>query len=192
MQSKSDDPNPKPRRKPSWAVRITVYTLFISLGMTLISNVLLEKLPVAWAIVILLVIVLVGICADVLGVAVTSASEGPFLAMASKRIRGAKSSIWMVRNAERVANICNDVIGDICGIVSGSTGAAISAVLILRFQQFPNPELIISAVLSAVIAACTVGGKAAGKRYAIKNCIAIVLSMGKFTEMLKIRRRTGK
>ncbi|MDD4796839.1 MAG: hypothetical protein PHO66_03620 [Eubacteriales bacterium] len=193
MSAQNDNPKPKrSRRKISWAAQITVYTFFIAIGLTVCSNVLLERLNMAWAFFILVVIIAIGVATDILGVAVTSAREGPFLARASKKLPGAKSAIWLVRNAERVSNFCNDVIGDICGIVSGGTGAAIVGVLVVRFHGFDNPEVWVSTILSALIAAATVGGKAMGKRYAIKNCIPIVQAMGKAMESLGIRSGTGK
>ena len=45
--------------------------------------------------------------------------------MAAHKVRGAREAVWMVRNAEKVSSICNDVVGDICGIISGATGALI-------------------------------------------------------------------
>lgn len=180
MQKASDDPSPRrPKKKAPWAIQITIYTFFIATGMTIFSTVILQQLPIVWAFVILVLIVLLGVLADIMGTAVTTAVEEPFLAMASKKVNGAKSALWMVRNAERVSNICNDVIGDICGIVSGSTGAAITAVIILGIDSISDPELWIGTIVSALIAAGTVGGKAAGKRYAMKNCNNIVISMGK-------------
>lgn len=193
MSSQSDEPKPKRSIKGiPWAVQITVYTFFIAVGLTILSNILLERLSVVWAFFILTIIIAIGVSADILGVAVTSARERPFLAQASKRIPGAKAAIWLVRNAERVANFCNDVIGDICGIVSGATGAVIVGVLVARFHGFDNPEVWISTILSALIAAATVGGKAVGKRYAMKNCIPIVQMMGKAMETLGIRCGIGK
>ena len=36
-----------------------------------------------------------------------------------------------IRNAGRVSSFCNDVIGDICGVISGSAAAVISARVLL-------------------------------------------------------------
>ena len=45
----------------------------------------------------------------------------------------------MLRNASRVSSVCNDVVGDICGIVSGATGA----VIVARLQQAFNTRTVL-------------------------------------------------
>ena len=65
-----------------------------------------------------------------MGVAATSSEEKTFHSMASRRVPGAKEAIWLLKNAEKVASLCNDVVGDICGVISGATGATISVQLI--------------------------------------------------------------
>ena len=76
---------------------------------------------------VLLLFIALGIVFDMIGVASTSATEKEFHSMAAHRVRGAREAVWMVRNAEKVSSICNDVVGDICGIISGATGALIVA-----------------------------------------------------------------
>ena len=61
-----------------------------------------------------------GIFFDIIGVAVTVANEHEFHAKATKKVKGSKDSIKLIRNAPKVANICADVIGDICGVLSRS------------------------------------------------------------------------
>ena len=58
--------------------------------------------------------------------AVATANEKPFHSMASRKVPGALEAIRLLRNAERVSSICNDVVGDICGVVSGSASATIA------------------------------------------------------------------
>ena len=48
------------------------------------------------------------------GVAVTVANEEEFHAKATKKAVGAKTSLKLIKNSVRVANVCADVIGDIC------------------------------------------------------------------------------
>jgi CBS domain containing-hemolysin-like protein len=108
------------------------------------------------------------------GTAITAADERPFHAKAAKKIFGAKKGIYLVRNAEQVANFCNDVIGDISGIISGSIGAIIIIKLATGIPQ-PN-EIYYSIVMAGIVSALTVGGKAYGKSLAINNSIEIVLS----------------
>ena len=133
---------------------------------------------IAVAFIILLVIVLIGIVFDIIGMAVATADEKPFHSMAARKVPGAQESIALLRNAERVSSICNDVVGDICGVVAGSASATVAAQLIGKFS-FSWPALI-SLVLSALVAGLTVGGKAIGKTFAVNSCTSIVHSVGKF------------
>lgn len=108
-----------------WIIGITLWTFLISSFISFISNVLLSNVGIFIAFVILIIIILIGILSDIIGVSVTAADEVPFHSMASRKVKGAKTSVFLIRNADKVSNFCNDVIGDICGVVSGATGAVI-------------------------------------------------------------------
>ena len=131
----------------------------------------------AVAFLILLAIVLLGIIFDIVGVAVTSADEKPFHSMAARKVPGSIEAIRLLRSAERVSSICNDVVGDICGVVSGSASATIAAQVLGAFE-FSWPQMV-SLLMSALVAALTVGGKAVGKTFAINSCTEIVSGVGK-------------
>jgi len=104
--------------------------------------------------------------------------------MSSKRIKGADESVYLLKRANVAANICNDVIGDICGIVSGTAGAALT--LAIRGKAGNTNMVITGVVISALIAALTVGGKAVGKQIALKDGKDIVLAVGRFMHLIKI------
>ena len=131
----------------------------------------------AVAFVILLLIVLIGIIFDIVGVAVTSADEKPFHSMAARKVIGAQEAIRLLRKADKVSSICNDVIGDICGVVSGSASAAIVTQILANFDS--SMPQIISLGMSALVAGLTVGGKAVGKGFAIESSTKIVHMVGK-------------
>lgn len=170
--------NKKERNKTiRWVVTIFIVTLFVSGLISLLSEEILAHSGMVAAFVILFCIVFIGIIFDVIGVAVTSADERPFHSMAARKVPGAQEAIKLLRNAERVGSICNDVVGDICGVVSGAASAAI-AVKVIEHFSFSWPNLV-SLLLSSVVAASTVGGKAVGKAYAIQSCTEIVHSVGK-------------
>lgn len=97
--------------------------------------------------------------------------------MAARKVHGAQEAIRLLRNAERVSSICNDVIGDICGVVSGSASAAIASQVLQNFN-FTWPQLV-TLLMSALVAALTVGGKAVGKTFAINSCTTIVHLSGR-------------
>lgn len=103
--------------------------------------------------------------------------------MASRRVPEAMEAIRLLRNAERVGSVCNDVVGDICGVVSGSAAAVISTNVIAATGLSQSTWM--SVLLSALVAAFTVGGKAAGKSLAIKNSTNIVRMTAKILYVMK-------
>ena len=183
--SKSDpDASRKERNKTiRWVVTIFLITILVSGAITLISDEIMAHSSMIIAFVILLVIVLIGIVFDVIGVAVTSADEKPFHSMAARKVPGSMEAIRLLRNAERVSSICNDVVGDICGVVSGSASATI-AVQVLSSFEFEWPR-IVSLVMTALVAGLTVGGKAIGKTFAINSCTQIISVVGRLIYTLR-------
>ena len=100
----------------------------------------------------------------------------------------------LLRNAERVSSICNDVVGDICGVVSGSASATIAAQVLRNFElSFAS---VVPLVLSSLVAALTVGGKAVGKGIAVRSCTDIVYHAGQviyaFTHVTELFRAKKK
>ena len=185
MSSKGDPSNGRKERNKTirWVVTIFLVTMFVSGMITLISDEVMARSGIVTAFLILLVIVLVGILFDVIGVAVTSADETPFHSMAARKGPGAQDAIRLLRNAERVSSICNDVVGDICGVVSGSASATISVQLLTHFE-FSWPT-VVSLLMSALVAGLTVGGKAIGKTFAVNSSTSIVHFTGKTIYFLR-------
>ncbi|MBQ4641313.1 MAG: hypothetical protein IJB47_01720 [Oscillospiraceae bacterium] len=190
---KSDHSSSKRVRNKSvrWVVSVFLATIFISGTISFLSDEIMAVSTIAVAFLTLLLIVLIGIVFDIIGVAVTSADEKPFHSMAARKVPGAQEAIKLLRNAERVSSICNDVVGDICGVVSGSAAATIAAQALRSFEfRFPQ---IVSLLMSALIAGLTVGGKAIGKSYAIGSCTKIVYGVGKMIWAIRnIFNRTNK
>ena len=147
-----------------WIALIFLMTVLISALMSFVSSNLLEGAGLALSFLILICIVLTGILFDIIGVAVTAADEVPFHAMASRKVPEAEDALRLIRNAGKVSSFCNDVIGDICGVISGSAAAVIAARVLL---------------LSAVVSGVTVGGKACGKSLAMNSSTAVVRTAAK-------------
>ena len=99
-----------------WVVTIFLVTIVISGTISLLSDLIMSASSMFVAFLILLLIILIGIIFDIIGMAVATADEKPFHSMASRKVPGAQESIRLLRNAERVSSICNDVVGDICGV----------------------------------------------------------------------------
>lgn len=177
--SKSEPASKSERLKNvKWVVTIFMVTIVISGVISFTSDKIMASSGMVTAFLILFSIVLVGILFDTVGVAVTSADESPFHSMAARKVPGAQEAIRLLRKAERVSSICNDVIGDICGVVSGSAAATITLQLIQNFR-FSVPTLI-SLGMSALVAGFTVGGKAISKGFAVNSSTEIVYFVGRF------------
>ncbi len=183
--SKSDPSALKKERSKTirWVVTIFLSTILISGTISLVSEEIMAVSGIAVAFVILLAIIFIGIIFDVIGMAVASADEKPFHSMAARKVPGAQEAIGLLRNAERVSSICNDVVGDICGVVAGSASATVASQLLLRMDfSWPNA---VALVLSALVAGLTVGGKAIGKTFAVNSCTTIVHTVGKLIYSLR-------
>ena len=183
---KEDSPRPKRRYKPiPWSVTVTAVTFVVAFFLGIFADVLSKNLSFLIALLVLVIIILIGILADMVGLAVATAGEKSLNAMAARKIGGSKEALVLIHNAEKTTNIFNDVIGDIAGIVSGATVATIGVHLlqilhnILSGNQAQLGEFFLLSFLSAVVAAMTVGGKAVGKKYAIRHAEKIVFIVGK-------------
>ena len=115
--------------------------------------------------------------------------------MASRKVSGAREALKLLRNSDRVSSICCDVVGDICGVVSGAASATIAA-LILSSMTIGWPQ-IVTLGMSALVAGMTVGGKAIGKGIAIGSATKIVQTVGRILYFLRygpdwFRKRKNK
>ncbi len=167
-----------------WSLTILLVSFLLSVLFNLVSETALKNLSGVPAFLILAAFVLIGIAFDIFGIAAATASEKPFNAMAAKRVSGAREALWIVKNAEKVSSICNDVIGDICGIMSGSTAAIIVASFLLTGTE----SLFVSLGVTGMVAGLTVGGKAFGKGFGIKYSNSIVFFMARFLRIFKRKK----
>lgn len=183
----------KPTKKNKswlWAIQIFILTFFLSTSFSVLSNLLLSNAHYIISIIALAAIILINILFDVVGVAVTSCSVEPFLAMASRKKPAAKTAVKIVKNAEKVANICADVVGDICSIISGALGASIVVQICASGIGFN--EALVSILFSAMIAAFTVGGKSLGKKIAMDNSQAIIYFVARIFSVFQRKPRARK
>ncbi|EGD52286.1 hypothetical protein TheetDRAFT_1005 [Thermoanaerobacter ethanolicus JW 200] len=156
-----------------WILHITIITFFLATILNFFSDVALKESNLLVAFCILGFIVLIGIIFDIIGTAVISGREEPFHTMAAKKVFGAKEAIKLLRNANIVANFCNDVVGDISGIVSG---AALMAIIVKLAFEGPKGS-IYTAILGGLLSAITIGGKAIGKNIGIAKSQSIVYTV---------------
>ncbi|WP_425448590.1 hypothetical protein [Dethiothermospora halolimnae] len=165
-----------------WIILVSIITFSIAIMVSLVSVGILESIEISIAFIILILIVILGVFFDTIGIAVAASKEEPFHAMAANRVKEAKYAIRLVRNAGPVSNFCNDVIGDISGIVSGAAGTIIVTKLASKYGIINT--VYISAAMSAFVAALTVGGKALGKEIAISKNETIIYYTSKVVYFL--------
>lgn len=165
-----------------WVATIVPITFIISALLQMIQSGLMSRVNLIMAFIILSIFIAIGVVFDIIGVAVTSANETPFHSLSSQKVRGAKEAVRLIRNADKVGSFCNDVIGDIVGIVSGSATTAI-VVMLMAIGGF-NSQFVLGIVMTAIVAALTIGGKAIGKRVAIEKANDIVFTVGKIVSFI--------
>jgi CBS domain containing-hemolysin-like protein len=165
-----------------WIIKITLSSIVVSCVFLLLSETVMLSSGFALSAVLLFIFVAIGIAFDILGVAVTSSDEAPLHSMATRRVKGARHAITIVRNADKVSSFCNDVVGDISGIVSGSAAAALASKAALRMNI---KDLFATLALTALVTALTIGGKACGKSIAMRQSTSIVLFAGKLLAVFK-------
>ena len=163
-----------------WALTVFCMAVGLSAVLSLASETMMEGTGMAVALLILTLFIGLGIVFDVIGVAVTAADARPFHSMAAHKEKGAKEALSLLKNASHVSSVCNDVVGDICGIVSGSTGAVIVAQL---QRSLDTRSVLISAGITALVSGLTIGGKALGKTFAIKQSTKVVYWAGCFLHL---------
>ena len=135
-------------------------TLFID-GATRSS---LDKISPFFSLLLLLAVISIGILFDIIGTAVISANESSFHAMAAKQVPAASQAIKLVKNADKVANFCNDLVGDIAGTLSGAIGAIVASSL---------GEPVLITLMAPLVSTLTVG-EGFRKRPAIKYADRII------------------
>lgn len=164
-----------------WVVFVTILTFVLSSSLSIISSTLLEDAYIYISFLIVLVIILIGIVFDIIGIAVTAADEAPFHAMASRKLYGAKQAIKLIRNANKVSSICNDVVGDICGVISG---AASGFIVVKIAMTAGSVQTLASIGITGTVASLTIGGKAIGKTVAIEKSNYIVYKVAVILKFL--------
>ena len=162
----------------SWGLTILVLSFLLSVLFSFLTEIAVNDSPVYVCVIVLVVLLVLNVGCDIIANAVLSCDVDGFNAMASRKIRGARRAVAFCRHAEKIASIFSDVIGDICGIISGSAGAVLAGYFVVNDSV---EGMVISILISAVIGALTVGGKAFGKPISIKYNSKIAFGFARFT-----------
>jgi len=188
LSTSNEEPRSKQKKKTTqkknnhrWAVTVFFIAVLLSSTISFLSSTVMEDAELVEAFIVLLFIVFLGILFDIIGVAVMSASEKPFHSMAARKVPGAAEALKLLRNAEKVSNFCNDVIGDICGVVSGSASAVIAVKALTQVKS----DMLSQLIMSALVAGVTISGKAFGKNIATSQSTNIVHIVSKIIYYIK-------
>lgn len=179
--------NRKLKRSIKFSLTIAVITFVLAAVLSVISSSVMGGVAWTTGLFIVILIVVIGILFDTLGTASTAAKEAPLHAMSAEKVTGAREAVLIVRNADKFSSFCNDVIGDISGIISGTT-LAIVVIQLARTLEASDTSptyIMVSVLLTSFVAAITVGGKAIGKYIAINSSTKVILFAGKAVNIVE-------
>ena len=136
-KSQKDDKKKKSSKKKRnvWWIKATVISLVLSAFFSYLSEIVSNAEQIVVVIVLLAFLILSGILFDAIGVAVTSCDTTPIISMASRKVYGAKTALWLTKNSDTVSSVCNDIVGDIFSIISGACSAALVVKITMSLQQ---------------------------------------------------------
>jgi len=173
-------------KKNRWIFTITFFAFIITIVFSVLSDIVLSETGLIFGILIILLFISLGVVFDMVGISVASCKATSFHSMASRRVTASKTAIKLIKNSHKVSSFCNDVIGDICNIMSGTAGVVVTAVIAVKYEL---DYTIVLLIVTSLIASLTIGGKAFGKDIAIKNNEKIVF---RFAEVLSLVKKSIK
>ena len=159
-----------------WVMLISVLSFIISLIFSFIGETVIPNAHILVSVILIFAFIFLGILFDMIGISVTVADSKIFNSMATKKVKGATLAVKLIKNADKVSSFCNDVVGDICGIISGSTGVSVAIIIANKFDV---SLILVTLLITALIAAMTIGGKAIGKSFAINKSNSILYNFVK-------------
>lgn len=160
-----------------WIVTILIISFLISFLLSFVSEITVPNFNLVIGVIVTLLFIILGIIFDIIGVSVTTADEKVFHSMNSRKVKGANIAVLFKKNSEKVSSFCCDVVGDICGVISGSTAVTISTLI----SKATSVNLFfMTLITTAIVASLTIGGKAVGKSFAINKCDIILYEFSKF------------
>ncbi len=168
-----------------WVLTIFTISFAISFSLSFISEITVPNFNLGIGIIVTLLFIILGILFDIIGVSVTTADEKVFHSMNSRKVKGANIAVLFKKNSDKVSSFCCDVVGDICGVISGSTSVTI-ATLISKATSINI--FLMTLITTAIVASLTIGGKAIGKSFAVNKCDIILYEFSKFVSCFYKKR----
>lgn len=164
------------------AAQVALAALVLGVAVAWPAQLALSSFPPVVSLVVIVLVVLVGVVADIIGVAATRGDEEPFLARASKRAAGARQGLYLIRHADAVATVLSDLVGDLSGTVSG----ALAAGLAIRVAH-PVSLPLATAIVVGGVSAFSIGLKALSKAFAVRQAEVVVRLAGKVLSAIGFR-----
>lgn len=168
-----------------WVLTIFLIAFAISFSLSFVSEITVPNFNLGIGIVVTMLFIILGILFDIIGVSVTTADPKVFHSMNSRKVRGANIAVIFKKNSDKVSSFCCDVVGDICGVISGSTAVTIATLI----SKATSINIFLMTLLTtAVVASLTIGGKAIGKSFAVNKCDIILYEFSKFVSYFYKRK----
>ena len=175
------------KNSTKWAFKVFVLSISLSIIFSLFSQSLLPSLSPFFSIFVIVFFVFVSVIFDMIAVAFTSINKEQLDKY--KNENGYVMAVKLCERADKVASFGGDVVGDICGILSGAGG--VSLVVNMNIQD-ANLNLLITCLVSSLIAGITIFCKAIMKTYALQNCEQIAIITGVYLEASFFNRMRKK
>lgn len=175
------------KNSTKWAFKVFILSISLSIIFSLVSQSLLPSLSPFFSIFVIVFFVFVSVIFDMVAVAFTSINKEQLDKF--KNENGYVMAVKLCERADKVASFGGDVVGDICGILSGAGG--VSLVVNMNIQD-TNLNLVVTCLVSSLIAGITIFCKAIMKTYALQNCEQIAIMTGVYLEASFFNRMRKK
>lgn len=177
VQTRRKEKKNKEKINWKWVITIVIVAFTLSFLLSFVAQTFIPNFSLTLGIIITAIFILLGVLFDIIGVAVTASSEKVFHSMNSRKVRGANIAVKFKKNADKVSSFCCDVVGDVCGVISGTAAATIA---ILLSDKIGTNVFITTLTVTGIISALTIGGKAMGKSFAMNKSNIILYEFAKF------------
>lgn len=177
VQTRRKEKKSKEKVDWKWIFTIVVIAFSLSFALSFVAQTFIPNFSLALGSMITVVFILLGIVFDIIGVSVTASDEKVFHSMNSRKVQGASVAVKFKKNADKVSSFCCDVVGDVCGVISGS--AAITIALLIS-ESLKTDLFVTTLTVTGIISALTIGGKAIGKSFAMNKSNLILYEFAKF------------
>lgn len=173
----------KKKKRNLWPLWAMLISFAISVAVNVGSELVLNGTTVWVAAILVVMILFINVVFDMISMAVTTCDIEPFLAMASRKVRGAKTAVRLAKKADVVSSFSGDIVGDICGVVSGVCSASIAAIVAVLISA--SSDFWVSVLVTAVISTVTITTKAVFKKVAVDHANGIIFGVAKLLAFFK-------